>query len=938
MVKFSPKFWIVILLFFFAGLKAKGQDVVPDKQEKNLVDSIDVNRTLNDSFKLPALINDSIEAGTIATDSITAKSDSTKENSLDAPVYMTAKDSMVMDMEKGNILHLYGQATAQYKDDNLTAEYIRLDADSNQLYAKFGLDSIGAKFGFPDFKTGDQETEMEEVTYNIKTKKMFTRNIITQQGEGYVTAEVAKKMPDNCFYMENGKYTTCNNHEHPHFYFNLTKAKFRPGKNTVTGPAYLVVEDVPLPIAIPFGFFPVSKSYSSGILMPTYGDEMTRGFSLRDGGYYFAINDYVDLALTGQIYTKGSWGLSAISSYKKLYKFSGNFNASYLLTVTGDKDTKGMSNSDYSQSRDLKVTWSHTQDSKANPFGTFSASVNFSTSSYNRNDFSSISLPQMTDNTKSSSVSYSYRSPTIPLTISSSASINQISKDSTLSVSLPDMTVSLSTIYPFKRKEQIGSERWYEKIYFSYTGNIKNSITNVKENQFLKQNLIKDWKNGIKHSIPVSASFNILKYITISASFNYNENWYSNRSDFEYNTALQKIVPVDTVSGFFRTFNYNGSVSMNTKLYGMYSPLPIFGKWTKGVQIRHVMTPSVSFSGAPDFSDPKYGMYENIYYIDNSMQRKVQRYSIYQSQIFGGPSAGQTGAINFSLDNNLEMKVPIANTDSTRKISLIDNLGLQMSYNFLADSLNWSNLSANLRLKILKQNINLSGQFDTYLYGPDGRHINIPRWQAGKGIGRFMGTSTSIPYTISNESLKKLFKKGDNDSAKTGKEASPPDQEGTGTDENSDEEGTSPTTHKSLFQSEKQTGDYDSDGYLLLSIPWSLSVNYSISLLYDTEHFNKQTLEYPYKISQTLGFNGNISPTKSWKVSFNASYDFSVKRIVNMFCSLSRQMHCWSMSASIVPIGPYQNYSFTIAVNSSLLQDVKYQQSSNYRDAVNWGY
>ncbi|MCL1934271.1 MAG: LPS-assembly protein LptD [Candidatus Azobacteroides sp.] len=912
MRKISLQSWIVVFLLFFIGQKAIAQDVLSNDSEITPGDSIGVDIIMSDSIIVPT--------------------DSAKRSSLDAPVHLTAKDSMVMVMEGGSILHLYGKSSAKYRDDTLEAEYIRMDADSSLLYAKFGLDSIGAKFGYPVFKSNDQQTEMEELQYNIKTKKMFTRNVITQQGEGFITAGVAKKMPDDSFYMQDGKYTTCDNHEHPHFYFNLTKAKFRPGKNTITGPAYLVVEDVPLPIAIPFGFFPASKSYSSGILMPSYGDEMARGFSLRDGGYYFAFNDYVDLALTGEIYTKGSWGLSALSSYTKRYKFSGNFDASYLVTITGDKDTKNYPNSDYSQSRDIKVNWNHRQDPKSNPYGTFTAGVQFSTSSFSRNDFRSITSSQMTENTKASSLGYSYRSPTLPLSINTTMSINQRSKDSTLTVSLPDMTISLSSIYPFKRKEQIGSERWYEKIYLSYTGTIRNSINDVKENQFFKKNIFKDWRNGIKHSIPVSASFNILKYITISTSLNYNENWYSNRINYGYDNRRGSIVPIDTVYGFHRTYDYNGSISLNTKLYGMYKPWALFGKWTKGVQIRHVLTPSVSFSGAPDFSNPKLGMYKDIIYIDNSYRKQVERYSLYQSQLFGGPSSGRTGAVSFGIDNNLEMKTPIAGTDSTRKTTLIDNLGLRMSYNFLADSLNWSNLSATLRLKILKSTLSLSGNFDTYIYDENGRSINTPRWKVGKGIGRFMGTSTGYSYTLSNETFKKLLKKGDSNSAKTGEDTSPPDQEG-----NTDEEGT-PTTRTSLFQSEKKEGDFDSDGYLILAVPWSLTFNYSINVAYDRQHFNKDKREYPYRTSQTLGFNGNISPTKSWKISFTGSYDFDNRRIASMFCSVSRQMHCWSMSASIVPVGPYQNYSFTIAVNSSLLQDFKYQQSSTSRDALNWGY
>ena len=927
MVKVPHNIWIIVFLLLFAGQQARAQDatpVVPNGQEVTPVDSLGINTMKNDSITV-------------------APADSTN-NSLDAPVYLTAKDSMIMIMEDGNMLQLYGQGSAKYKDITLTAEYIEMDADSSKLYAEFGLDSVQSKFGFPDFKSGDQETEMEQLWYNFKTKKMYSRNAITQQGDGFITAGIAKRMPDGSFYMQNGKYTTCENHDDPHFYFNLTRAKFRPGKNTVTGPIYLVVEDVPLPIALPFFFFPVSKSYSSGILMPTYGDEMARGFSLKDGGYYFAFNDYVDLALTGEIYTKGSWGLSAVSKYRKLYKYSGNFNASYLVTITGDKDSKGLPNSDYSKSRDIRVAWSHQQDSKANPYGTFSASVNYTTSSFNRNNLgTTTTYNDLTENTKSSSVSYSYHSPIHPLSISASTTINQTSRDSTISVSLPDMTISLSAVYPFKRKEAVGSERWYEKIYLSYTGTIKNNINNVKEDQFLKKNVIKDWKNGIKHNIPISASFNIFKYITLSTSINYNENWYSNRSTFSYDYNTRAPVPVDTTYGFFRAYSYSGNVSMNTKLYGMYRPWSLFGKWTKGVQIRHVLTPTVSFSGAPDFSDPKYGMYQVVKYYDNSPIKQLVQYrqSIYDKQLFGGPSAGRTGAVNFSLDNNLEMKVPIAGTDSTRKVSLIDNLGLGMSYNFLKDSLNWSNLTASLRIKFLKSTINLNGQFDTYIYDQNGRNINVPRWKVGKGIGRFMGTSTSYSYTLNNDVVRKWFNKGGSDSGKTGGVTdSETDQEGrddmNGTNDNTGTDETQ-SGHKSLLQSKKQEGNFDSDGYLIFTIPWNLSFNYSISMAYDRARFNKETREYPYKISQTLGFNGDISPTKAWRLSFNASYDFDTKKIVNMLCSITRQMHCWSMSATVVPVGPYQNYSFTIAVNSSLLQDVKYQQSSNYRDAVNWG-
>ena len=928
MVKLPFELWIIAFLLFFAIQEAKTQDINPD-----IIDIVS-----NDSINTLEIDYDSIELDIIPGDSIVVQSDSVRRGSLEAPVYMTAKDSMVMILEGGHFLYLYGDGSVKHKDDNLEAENIEMDATKNEIHAFFGVDTLNVRFGYPVFKNNQQETEMEELWYNFSTKKMFTRNVITQDGEGYITAEVAKKMADDSFFMKNAKYSTCDEHDDPHFYFVLTKAKFRPGKSTITGPLYLVIEGVPTPIALPLCYLPSSSNYSSGILFPTYVDEMARGFGLREGGYYFAFNDYIDMAVRGEIYTKGSWGVSARSSYRKLYKFSGSFDASYLVTVLGDKDSKDIPGSDYSLSKDIKINWSHSQDAKANPFGTFTANVQFSTSSYNRNDFRSSTMAQMSENTKASSVSYTFRPPGLPLSISASASVNQRSRDSTLTVSLPDMTVSVNSIYPFKRKEMIGSELWYEKIYFSYSGVIRNRISNVKEDEFLKKSIIKDWSNGIRHSIPVSASFSILKFINLTTSVNYNENWYSNKTNFDYDFESGRIVPIDTVYGFFRTFDYGANISMNTKLYGMFKPWPIlakvFGEWIKGTQIRHVLTPSVSFSGAPDFSNPKLGMYKEIYYPTASPPARTERYSIFQNNLFGGPSKGRTGAINFSIDNNLEAKVPIAGTDSSRKVSIIDHLGLSSSYNFLADSMNWSYLSASIRLKILKSSLKLSGSFDPYTHNENGVRINVPRWTVGKGIGRFMGTSTGYSYTFNNENLKKLFKRKNKDGSDDDEDNHLSDH-----DENDDIEETDGNTQqrKSLLKTEKKEGDYDSDGYLIFSIPWDISFNYNINVGYDTKNFDKVKREYPYKISQTLGFNGKISPTKAWDVTFGGSYDFDTKSIVNMNCGITRKMHCWSMNVSMMPIGPFQNYQFSIAVNSALLKDLKYQQSSNYRDAVNWG-
>ncbi|MDR0412242.1 MAG: LPS-assembly protein LptD [Dysgonamonadaceae bacterium] len=900
---------VLVLSTFFMGQKAWAQDYTPP-------DSI------------PPEIKAETDSTAVSSDSIPAN-----PNAIDAPIQYAAKDSMVMVIRGHNLIYMYGESAVQYKNLDLQGEYIEVDADSKTLLSTFGLDSLGNEFGYPVFKEGETEYEMKKARYNFKTKKMFITDVITQQGEGYVTAFETKKMPNDDLFMRNGRYTTCDDHEHPHFYLQLTKAKVRPGKTIVTGPAYLVIEDVPLPVAIPFGFFPFTSDYSSGVIMPTYGDEMRRGFSLRDGGYYFAFNDYVDLALTGEIHTNLSFGVNARSNYRKRYKFSGGLNASYLVTVLGNKG-----DADYSKSKDFKLTWNHAQDTKANPFSTLSASVNLATSSYDRNELNSLYSNQYTQNTKSSSVNYSYRPPNSPFSFNMNASVNQISKDTTLSVTLPNLTVSMRDVYPFKKKEPVGAPKWYEKIMIRYSGLVANSITNVKEYDFFQKNVVKDWRNGVKHEIPVSATFNLFKNITVTPSLTYNERWYFNKIERAYDYSMRRDVPVDTTYGFHRIYNYSGSVSAQTKLYGMYKFSNFLGEWTKKTVIRHVITPSVSFSGAPDFSSEKYHYYKNLVYLnDQTGQLDTITYSPYSHHLWGVPGKGKTGALNFSLDNNLEMKVPIAGTDSTRKISLIDNFRLNMSYNFLAESFKWSDLSASVRLKLGKYTLNLNGVFDTYTYDETGKRVDVPRWKAGKGVGRLRSTGTSFSYALNNDQIKKLYNKlfGKEDESGGSENGAPstasPEQATAGSEENSDE-----NTPRTSLRKTKAAGDeYDEDGYLPAKIQWNLNFNYTWNLGYGD--FNPEKREYGYRNTQNLGISGSISPTKGWSFNFNTSYDFDNKKFATMQCSISRQMHCWSMSASVIPVGPYQSYNFTIAVNSSMLKDLKYTQSSNFRDAMNWG-
>ena len=860
---------------------------------------------------------DYILVDSVMTDTVQAPPP--KKSPLEDVVKYTANDSIVF--LSNNQAYMYGQGVVTYQDIELDADEIRMNMDSSTVFAIGRPDTAGEIVGNPIFKDKSGEYESATMKYNFKSQKGYITNIITQQGEGYLTGGSTKKNKEGDFYLKDGKYTTCDDHECPHFYLQLTKAKMRPKKNIVTGPAYLVLAGVPLPLAIPFGFFPFTEKYSSGIIMPTFGDEMARGFYLRDGGYYFAINDYIDLALTGEIYTKGSWGLNAMSNYVKRYKFSGNFNMGYLVTILGDK---GMP--DYQKQTNFRLIWSHSQDAKANPNMSFSASVNFTTSGYDRNNLNSYyNATSFTENTKSSTVNMTYNFPNTPFSISATANITQRSKDSTLNVSFPDFTLNMSRVYPFKRKNPVGKEKWYEKISLNYTGLFRNSIE-TKQNLFFKSSLIKDWRNGMQHTIPVSATFSLFKYLNISPSFNFTDRMYTNRIMQQWDPQSAAVVR-DTTYGFYNVFNYSFSVSAQTKLYGFYRPLPFFGG--KKIQmIRHVFTPSVSFSAAPDFGSSRYGFWQTYSKIENGKRVDV-KYSPFSHGIFGTAPQGKQGTVSFNVSNNLEMKVNSdRDTTGVRKISLIENLTAGISYNMAADSMNWSNINTSILIKLTKNfNLQASAVFDTYTYqlneyGNPVR-VNIPRWKAGKGLGRLSSTGTSFSYTFSNDTFKKKSKNNTKETETSTNET--PIDNNTENTENRENESQEKTEDSGLEMK---------DGYMVWNVPWSLSVNYSINYGYGT--FNKKKMEYNGKITQNLSFSGRIQPTKNWSFNFSASYDFDAKKIAYMNCGITRDMHCWTMSANFIPVGPYKSYNFHISVKSSLLSDLKWDKSGNSYDRLKW--
>ena len=623
----------------------------------------------------------------------------------------------------------------------------------------------------------------------------------------------------------------------------------------------------------------------------------------------------MDLKLTGDIFTKGSWRLGLETNYNRRYKFSGSLMADYQVTKTGDKNMP-----DYSVSKDFKIVWSHRQDSKANPNATFSASVNFSTSSYERTNIGNLYNSQLlTQNTKTSSISYSRTFPDIGLTLSGTTNISQTMKDSSVAITLPDLNITLTRRFPFKRKKAVGAERWYEKISFQYTGRLTNSIK-TKDNLLFKSNLIKDWKNAMQHQIPISATFTLFKYFNLTPTFNYTERWYTNKTENYYDEEKRQWVATDTIYGFNRVSNYNFSLGLSTKLYGMYKPL--FMK-KKEIQIRHVVTPQISISGAPAF-DKYWQEHEdkdgNIYY-----------FSPYSNQQFGTAPREKTGSVTFDLSNNIEMKYR-NRKDSLTKISLIDELGASLSYNMAAKKQPWSDLTLRLRLKLTKNyTFNLSSRFATYAYTFDknGEVTTGDRteWSYGR-FGRFSGWGSSFNYTFNNETWKKWFgPKDDKDQKDKDK-----DQNGEDSEDTADTGSGSGTTSKTVEKAQA-----DADGYQVFNMPWSLSVNYSFNISEDrSKPINVHSMRYPFSYTHNLNASGNVKLSNRWQVSFSTGYDFQAKEVTQTSMTITRDLHCFNMSASLSPFGRWKYYNFKISANASILQDLKWEQRSQTQSNIQW--
>ena len=886
------------------------------------VASAEPDTTKMDSLTLAIYKHNKQVDDSIRLDSMNRK----KSNSLDAPVEFSSEDSLVYDATSRRAW-LYGSSNVKYQNMNLKSDRIQMSLDSSLVHATGTADTTGNVDGKPVFTMGQDTYESDTMSFNFKTKKGFINSVYTEQQDGFLSSEQSKRDSSGVLYLQHGRYTTCDQ-EHPDFYIALSRAKVRPGKDVVFGPAYLVVADVPLPLAIPYGFFPFTKSYSSGFIMPSYGDESSRGFYLRDGGYYFAVSDKWDLKLLGEIYTKGSWGVSVASNYRKRYRYSGSFFFSYQNTKNSDK---GMP--DYSEQTSFKLQWSHRQDSKANPFTSLSASVNFATTDYERNNLNSMYNPQSyTQSLRTSSVSWSSTFSSLGLTLSGTANLSQNMLDSTISLTLPDLNISVSRFYPFKRKHMAGKERWYEKISMSYTGQLRNSI-DTKEDLLFKSNLIKDWRNGFQHNIPIQANFTLFNYININPSFNFTDRMYTNKVMQSWDEGAQE-ARRDTLYGFYNVYDWNLSLSASTKLYGFWVPSKkIFGD--KIQAIRHVITPSLTFSYAPDNGSRYYETYQRTN-PDGSVE--LVEYSPFANSLFGVPSRGKTGSLTLDVSNNIEMKIK-SDKDSTgyKKISIIDELGFNMGYN-MADKLRpWSDLQVRLRLKWWKNyTFNLNAVFATYAYDLDengnpyvGTHTEYSRGR----FGRFQGMSQNISFTLTPEKLKKWFGGGDD---KEDDEEQTDEMDNTDIETNVDDDlvrGQRGARKESAGKAET-----DEDGYMKFSMPWSLTVGYGISMRESTDRskFNKNTMRYPYEFSQTLNFSGNIRISDGWNISFSSGYDFENHDISMTTASINRDLHCFNMSCSVV-LAPYTSYNFSFRCNAATLTDaLKYDKRSGFSNAVQW--
>lgn len=832
------------------------------------------------------------------------------QGAIKAPINYSAKDSMMISL-KTKMVYSYGEANIKMDKMNLDAGFIKVNMDSDYIYAKPLINEQGEEEGVPKFQQGSENYDVDSMKYNFESKKGIIYGVITEQAGGYLHGTKTKIQPNKEVHIYDGKFTTCDA-KHPHFYIELTKAKVIPEKRIVSGPFYFVLADIPVPVGMPFGLFPNQRENQSGIIMPSYGEEKRRGFFLQNGGYYFAINDYVDLAVIGEIYTNGSWGINLQSKYRKRYKFGGNFNLNYQNLVESEPDLP-----DYSQSTQFRVVLNYRRDQKANPTSTFNTALNFSSSKFNQ--YNSYNPDAFANNNTSSSIAYTKTWPGKPFNFSMNASMNQNLKQKNISLQLPTITFNMNKQFPFKKKIPTGKQKWYEKVSVGFNSNFKNSL-NIGDSLLFEQEALEQMENGAQYTIPVSVSSKILKHIIFSPSLNYqgrvyskylNQNWYD-ADVVEEDTIREEGYYIDTISGINHLVDFSVAASFSTTLYGMKQ-----FKRGKIAAIRHVMQPTASISFRPDFGKEFWDYYRTDstkvrYNADSSEVFYDDTYSRYGNGIFGVPSAGESGVISLGLRNNFEMKVHSKDTaEEFKKIVLLENLRFGTSYNIAADSLNWAPLTMAATTKFFKKlSFQYTGSVELYKRDSAGRLINTTFIEDDRVLGHLTRSSISLSGRISSEQFKK--DKGKSEGKSEENEKGMPGREQTDKNKKKDNE----------------VSDYN------FSAPWDINIRYSFSY---SSNYDTKLQDYKSDFNQTINTTANLKLNNKWKIGARFDYDIQERELSYWSMNFHRDLHCWEMSFNFVPFGTYQSYMFRINIKSSIFQGLEWKRQNSWRDNIDFG-
>ncbi len=850
----------------------KKEVVVPQKHNDTVIDTIAKKEEVPSEQKKPA----------------------TKESFIDDKIERSCNDSTVQDF-KNNKVYYYGDAKVVYEDITIEAAFIEFDFDKRTVFAKGLLDSTGKLYGSPIFLEGDKKYLSESMTFNFETKKGVITKVFTEDAMGYIHGSKIKKMDDNSINIKSGSFTTCSNQEHPHFEFYFGKAKVIPDDKIVTGPAYFRLMETPLPIGVPFGIFPNSKGQRNGILVPTWGESANRGFYFENGGFYWGINEYLDFQLVGDIYTRGSWAVKPTLRYNKRYAFNGSFSGSYAVNKIGSKGS-----ADYNESTDFKVRWVHKQDPKARPKSSFSADVYIVSSNYNK--YNAISSNEYLSNTFQSSIAYQTKIGDL-FNFTANASHSQNTLTRVMTVTLPEVTLTMNRVYPFKNIGNSAKKRWYKDMYISYTANAKNYVS-MADSLYFRPGWLENLQNGIQHRVPISMPVKLFKYVTWTTSVNMLDRMYFRYFEKQWvedpTMAAGGYLRTDTINQFRNVFSFDVSSSMTTKLYGMVA-------FKKGPirAIRHVFTPSIGVSYNPDFSKDFWNYYDT-YYDANGIE---QLYSMFQGNIYGTPPSSESGRINYSFGNNLEIKVPSKKDTITglKKVKVIEDLTFSGSYDIAKDSLNFSYLSVNGRTTLFKNlSVRYSSIWDPYILDSLGKkQLNQFEWDVNKRLFRknSVAWNFSINYSLNNDTFKNKGKK------------------------------TAPKQYESSLASEEEMNDIRSNpgNYVDWSTKWALSLSYNLTLSNNLSYIN-YILKDDRKVIQTLGVNGNINLTPNWKVSVQSGWDFELKKLSYTSLTIYRDLHCWEMRFNWIPLGTYKSWNFTINVKASALQDLKLTKKKDYRD------